>query len=79
MCFMYVPPQTYSPEMRDFMVKVVQRSGLSQKGTYLPPAIHPQHAAEVSQGLVGRQAGRRVLAACLGGEASLACAAFTRL
>lgn len=30
------------------MVKVVQRSGLSQRGTYLPPAIHPQHTAEVS-------------------------------
>lgn len=41
------PQQCYSPEMKDFMVKVVQRSGLSQKGTYLPPAIHPEHAAEV--------------------------------
>jgi hypothetical protein len=35
--------------MSEFMVKVVQRSGLSQCGTYLPPAIHPQHTAEVSR------------------------------
>jgi hypothetical protein len=35
--------------MKEFMVKVVQRSGLSQKGTYLPPAIHPQHTPEVRE------------------------------
>lgn len=38
----------YSPAMKEFMVKVVERSGLSQNGTYLPPAIHPQHTADVS-------------------------------
>jgi len=40
--------QMYSPEMKDFMVKVVSRSGLSQNGTYLPPAIHPQLTPQVS-------------------------------
>ncbi|KAF6265202.1 FAE1/Type III polyketide synthase-like protein-domain-containing protein [Scenedesmus sp. NREL 46B-D3] len=36
----------YSEDMKDFMVKVVSRSGLSQKGTYLPKAINPIHARE---------------------------------
>lgn len=36
----------YSEDMKDFMVKVVTRSGLSQKGTYLPPSINPILAKE---------------------------------
>eukprot|EP00879_Flechtneria_rotunda_P028867 GHRR01031100.1.p1 GENE.GHRR01031100.1~~GHRR01031100.1.p1 ORF type:complete len:243 (-),score=83.47 GHRR01031100.1:164-892(-) len=31
----------YSEELRDFMVKVVTRSGLNQSGTFLPAAVNP--------------------------------------
>jgi hypothetical protein len=36
----------YSEEAKDFLVKVLERSGLSAKGTYLPAAIHPQLSPE---------------------------------
>ena len=38
--------QMYSTEAKDFMVKVLERSGLSSEGTYLPAAIHPQLTPE---------------------------------
>jgi hypothetical protein len=31
--------QMYSEDMKDFMVKVVSRSGLSQKGAAAPPSL----------------------------------------
>lgn len=36
----------YSEGTRDFMVKVVSRSGLGQKSTYLPKAINPMFGQE---------------------------------
>eukprot|EP00775_Hariotina_reticulata_P006451 gene6451-6680_t len=36
----------YSEGMKDFMVKVVERSGLSQSGTYLPAPINPMITPE---------------------------------
>jgi len=34
-------PQMFSEEMKDFLVKVFEKSGISPDGTYLPAAIHP--------------------------------------
>lgn len=36
----------YSRDMRDFMVKVFEKSGINPRGTYLPAAIHPAHVQE---------------------------------
>lgn len=36
----------YSEDMKEFMVKVVGRSGLGQQSTYLPQAINPMFGEE---------------------------------
>lgn len=38
--------QMYSESMKDFMVKVIARSGLGQQSTYLPEAINPMFGEE---------------------------------
>ena len=45
-CTAWSVPQLYSPEVRDFMMKVFVKSGISPYGTYLPPAVHPCHTKE---------------------------------
>lgn len=40
----------YSEEMKDFLLKVFDKSGLSPTGTYLPSNIHPDH---IKAGRVG--------------------------
>ncbi|GLC40215.1 3-ketoacyl-CoA synthase 11 [Pleodorina starrii] len=36
----------YSEEMKEFLWKVLLKSGLSAETTYLPPAVHPCHVAQ---------------------------------
>ncbi|GIL63203.1 hypothetical protein Vafri_17330 [Volvox africanus] len=36
----------YSDEMKDFLWKVLLKSGLSAETTYLPPAVHPCHVQQ---------------------------------
>jgi 3-ketoacyl-CoA synthase len=36
----------YSEEMKDFLWRVLLKSGLSTETTYLPPAVHPCHVSE---------------------------------
>ena len=43
---MHVLAQMYSENVRDFMMKIFVKSGLSKHGTYLPPSVHPCHTKE---------------------------------
>ena len=36
----------YSEDVRDFMMKIFVKSGISPHGTFLPPAIHPSHTKD---------------------------------
>lgn len=38
--------QMYSEEVKDFMVKVLEKSGLNPEGTFLPAAINPLLTSE---------------------------------